>query len=289
MNPEDKNLIDNPQEDLLVHHLQRVLLSVPGAPERQKIADLLLEARWFQLSNKLVQNLSLVVDQKPHQIEQNLDFLGFPGPIWVEYPNNAKVTSLYTDGQQGDIREKTPIRSGFLLSGNGASSSDPETLSCFVVWQFEGGSTYFSPAIIYWDTLQTKELADMSRFKLSKVREECIERILETVHVSLTQGLEEEIIILADDGNEERVIRESMQNSASESLFILSSLLALSTPDMDIGSSFLKNGEEIRCVSVAQQPQKRHPIWLWLKGHSGFYRQETKEGTKLRWRDTNQH
>lgn len=272
----------------LGERFHQVLLSLPGAPERVEMADLLMGARWFCLDEDFVRQASNVVEGCPFTIEANLDFLGYPGsPIWIEYPNRVKLGRGGQTPETRGMRERIPDRTGVLIDGNAAFDDNPSVLFALVAWEFPDRSVHFSPAAIYWDLDELARHAGMARRHLSKNRDEAIARLLDRSSVSMLPHLEAEMAAFHGDEKEFRIaVEEGMRNSVSEVPFLLCALLLLNTRDTTKQEMVALTESMTRSLLRIGmgEPRDYRSLSSRLLGRKllGFMRERTRDGEILR-------
>ena len=257
----------------LHHDFTALLTSIPGAPERERILSLLLEARCISISDEVVSAVSETLSDHAYTVEHNLDFLMRPAEVtWFEW--NEKARRVHSGEEDDDATQ--PDRVGLLLTHY---QDDPFTTVGTVAWRLPDGTTDHAPALFSWNEDELTELAGRARDRYSKINAECWARMMTFVLTHVPEGFVgemEELEELRDDGPSVRMMEDNARREVSaEALFIMGTLLMLQTSAGEVETS-----PEGAHMSLRRPDRK----FLDRFKRPGFFRSSVNDGYLLSWR-----
>lgn len=264
-------------DNSLHNDFKALLASIPGAPERERILQLLPQATCIALDDSITQNVSDTLSDQTWTVEHNLDFFTLPAPItWIEWNEKARRTDmdLMRDGAVH------PERVGVLLARH---EEDPQTIVGAVAWRLPDGKTDHAAAFISWNEDQISSLSKSARHSFSKVKTECLARMMSLVYTHVPSGFISEMEVLEDvrDRGEsiEQMTDIARREASAEALFVIASALMLQCSEARIEVQ----GEWH--VAKADDAGKKKP-WLSRFRKPGFQRKNSRKGATLRWNAT---
>lgn len=250
-----------------------LLTSIPGAPERERILLMMLEAKCISISDEMVTAISKTVSDHAFTVEHNLDFLMRPADVtWFEWNEAARREHASPHKQSANH----PERVGLLLTHY---QDDPSTTVGTVAWRLPNGQTDHAPALFSWNEDELADLAWRARDRYSKINNECWARMMTFVLTHVPNGFVgemEELEELREHGPSLGQMEDNARREVSaEALFMMGVLLMLQTPSGAVSS--VENGARMDLV----QPERK---LLDRFRHPGFYRSSANDGYLLSWR-----
>lgn len=257
----------------LIEELCTMLASVPGAPERERLLQLLPRAVRFDLSDPLVTSVSDTLAHEASTIEQNLDFLDLPSPVcWFEWNEDARRgdTSLMHDNREH------PVRTGVLLA---IHEEDPSIIVGTTAWRLPDGRVDHAASFFSWNEPHLASLASRARQFFSRDQKECWARIMTMVYTHVPTGFIEEMDVLRDirteDEDIEKLKDDARRDASAEALFMMGVLLMTQTSRLRT-----QDGSTTVSLGIDTTPRKKLSIRRQL---NGFYRRPQKKGHRLEW------
>lgn len=211
--------------------VQALLTSVPGAPERERVASLITDAQVIELDDDLTSKLSGVLAKLPWTVEENLDFLDLHfEPTWIEWSEEARGTDLDLM-RDGAIH---PVRVGVLLTRH----DEDDTVVGSVAWRLPDGKVDIASSFISFNMKHLAEHSEQARLKYSKIAIESWARMMSLIFTHITSDLAaemEELHDIKEDGVDLNLIADAARReSSAECLFVLVALIFLSSKQCEI-------------------------------------------------------
>ena len=253
----------------------KLIDGVPGATERDQIKYWLTNSRPICLDDTVTEVLSKNLNEYPHTLEHNLDFIDLPFQYtWIEWSESSRSR----DVENILVDRSRPSKVGVLLTPYEQSAG--VTIG-IVAWQFENGGVDYSHAVLSWSSDILSDHSSHARHRYSKVPKEVWMRIMSITASSIPEGFFDEISILIEsDGiprSEEEFHQEAHENSSAELLFILSVLLFLQTEQSKVQGIYNPDGEFQFYLCDYEPNDKKH----LFKTPNGFYRSVAKKDISL--------
>ncbi|EPX84035.1 hypothetical protein [Salipiger mucosus] len=264
---------DQDAQKSLLEDLQAMLASVPGAPERERLLALLPSARRFDISDEMATSVTDTLNERPHTLEHNLDFLILPdGVCWFEWSERARRTDV--DVLMHDVEH--PERVGVMIA---YANDDTRLVLGTVAWRFPDGRVDHAPAFFSWDEEHLGDLARRARHSYSHVAAESWARMMSMIYTHVPEGYVQEMEVLEDlrdRGPDIDTMAGSARREASaEALFMIGVLLMSQT-----GRAASEGQGDREILKMIPAGKRLNPI----PRPKGFSRRRVRGGTKLEWR-----